>query len=329
MRKNTRNSIRLAPAKFRSNIDPFCSHKCRYTTDRQLLPSADGVFLQPVEITEGDRTMWLFQANILDGPNRYSPNQIFFVYLYEAPKHTFNKRLTYLPSHQINYTVGFIPGCDIYAGYGDFPLKNASYFGRETKTPKQTPEEEWERVKSIVLNKTEPAFAVVSHCRTNSHREDYFDTFKLSKRDMAKKMATHHFYFAFENAICNGYVTEKFIERARGLVVPVVLRRSDYRTLLPDDSYISADDFDTMHELADYLKYLMKNKEVYLRYFEWTKHYERKGPDHLYRALCESCTKLYDTTNKQSYTDVYQWYSWKKNCDSEFVTRLLERQLIS
>ncbi|KAI6198712.1 Glyco-tran-10-N domain-containing protein [Aphelenchoides besseyi] len=265
MRKKIRNSIQLAPAKFRSNIDPFCSHKCRYTTDRQLLPSADGVFLQPVEITE-------------DGPNRYSSNQIFFVYLYEAPKHTFNKRLTYLPPHQINYKVGFIPGCDIYAGYGDFPLKNASYFGRETKTPKQTPEEEWERVKSIVLNKTEPAFAVVSHCRTNSHREDYFDTFKLlypellnlygncytemsrSKRDMAKKMATHHFYFAFENAICNGYVTEKFIERARGLVVPVVLRRSDYRTLLPDDSYISADDFDMMHELADYLKYLMKNK---------------------------------------------------------------------
>ncbi|KAI6198659.1 Glyco-tran-10-N domain-containing protein [Aphelenchoides besseyi] len=68
-----------------------------------------------------------------------------------------------------------------------------------------------------------------------------------SKRDMAKKMATHHFYFAFENAICNGYVTEKFIERARGLVVPVVLRRSDYRTLLPDDSYISADDFEYVY----------------------------------------------------------------------------------
>ncbi|KAI6219112.1 Alpha-(1,3)-fucosyltransferase C [Aphelenchoides besseyi] len=334
MRENIKNDRRLTPAKFRSKINRFCPHKCRHTTDRQLLPSADGVFLQPVEITE-------------DGPDRYSPNQTFFIYLYEAPKHTFNKRMTYLPPHQINYTVGFIPGCDIYAGYGDFPLKNASYFGRETKKPKQTPEEEWEAVKSIVLNKTEPAFSVVSHCPTNSHREDYLDAFKLlypellnlygrcytemgrSKRDMAEKMATHHFYFAFENAICNGYVTEKFIERARGLVVPVVLRRADYRTLLPDDSYISADDFDSMDELASYLKYLMKNKQAYLRYFEWTKKYERKGPDHLYRALCEACGKLYDTTKKQSYADVYQWYSWKKNCDSKFVPRLLELQLIS
>lgn len=71
------------------------------------------------------------------------------------------------------------------------------------------------------------------------------------------------FYLAFENSICNDYITEKFW-RVKKLIVPIVLKRSLYEPFVPDDSYIAADDFLSLEKLADYLKYLSINRSAYL-----------------------------------------------------------------
>jgi hypothetical protein len=60
---------------------------------------------------------------------------------------------------------------------------------------------------------------------------------------MEKYLPSHRFYFAFENAVCDNYVTEKFF-RMKQLIVPVVLRKSDYVNIVPDHSYIAVDEFE-------------------------------------------------------------------------------------
>lgn len=77
--------------------------------------------------------------------------------------------------------------------------------------------------------------------------------------------AKHRFYLAFENTICNEYVTEKAFKRLDQLLVPIVLKGSLYKNILPENSYIAADDFDSPEDLAKYLKYLESNATAYLR----------------------------------------------------------------
>ena len=76
-----------------------------------------------------------------------------------------------------------------------------------------------------------------------------------------------YFYLAFENSICNDYVTEKFFrglqvtignldnigpkQNCQAPVVPIVLGGANYSALAPNHSFIHVDDFNryTVHQL--------------------------------------------------------------------------------
>lgn len=51
-------------------------------------------------------------------------------------------------------------------------------------------------------------------------------------------LGDYKFYLAFENFVCDDYVTEKFI-RMVYFVVPIVLRASDYVSLEPSSTVAS------------------------------------------------------------------------------------------
>ncbi|VDK35531.1 unnamed protein product [Gongylonema pulchrum] len=70
---------------------------------------------------------------------------------------------------------------------------------------------------------------------------------------------------SFENSICRDYITEKLFKRMERLLVPVVLKKSLYNDILPEGSFIAADDFKSPRELAVYLDYLENNRTAYLR----------------------------------------------------------------
>ncbi len=57
-------------------------------------------------------------------------------------------------------------------------------------------------------------------------------------------------------------------------MVPIVLgaNKEDYLDVAPPNSYINVDDFKSIEELADYLKYLDKNDTAYAAYFAWKEH---------------------------------------------------------
>ncbi|CAL4098692.1 unnamed protein product, partial [Meganyctiphanes norvegica] len=91
-------------------------------------------------------------------------------------------------------------------------------------------------------------------------RKDQSGCYEMLERD-------YKFYMAFENSICNDYITEKFFSILQYNVVPVVYGGGDYARHAPPDSYINALDFDTAKELAEYLLYLDKNDTAYAKYF--------------------------------------------------------------
>lgn len=70
---------------------------------------------------------------------------------------------------------------------------------------------------------------------------------------------------AFENSVCRDYVTEKLFKRMEQLLIPIVLKKSIYKRILPPGSFIAADDFLSPEDLAHYLLYLEKNRTEYMK----------------------------------------------------------------
>ena len=72
----------------------------------------------------------------------------------------------------------------------------------------------------------------------------------------------HYFYLAFENSVCDYYVTEKFW-RLKHLIVPVVLKRSILSGIVDDEYFIAADDFESPEALIERLQYLAETPQEY------------------------------------------------------------------
>ena len=65
--------------------------------------------------------------------------------------------------------------------------------------------------------------------------------------DGLPKARTHRFYLAFENSLCQDYITEKFfVNSAQFQMVPIVLGGGavNYLDHVPQHSYIDAADYD-------------------------------------------------------------------------------------
>lgn len=77
------------------------------------------------------------------------------------------------------------------------------------------------------------------------------------------------FHLAFENARCEGYVTEKaYYALVRGQV-PVFLGAPDVHRYMPPGSYINVDDFDSVEALAARLRELDRNSSAYEELQAW------------------------------------------------------------
>lgn len=116
----------------------------------------------------------------------------------------------------------------------------------------------------------------------------------------------YKFYLAFENSLCNDYVTEKVFLNMRYFIIPVVYGGADYTRFLPPRSYINVLDFNTTKELADHLWYLSNNPKEYMEYFWWKEYY------YIMRfSFCDLCVKMHDSiilSKAQYYTDIDSWF---------------------
>lgn len=121
----------------------------------------------------------------------------------------------------------------------------------------------------------------------------------------------YKFYLSFENSLCTDYVTEKLYNAMRQMVIPVVYSGADYARFAPPMSYIDANDFETVDELMEYLKYLDNNPKEYIKYFWWKEHYEISPDGSAAKdTFCQLCMKLHskDSHHHFVYSDIHSWW---------------------
>lgn len=101
----------------------------------------------------------------------------------------------------------------------------------------------------------------------------------------------YKFYLAFENSLCEEYVTEKFFLAYQHNMVPVAFGWANYSLYGPPGSYINALDYDSVENLAKHLLYLDQNDDEYVKYFSW-KGKHRVQSYTMNKATCTVCQKL-------------------------------------
>ncbi|XP_071814779.1 alpha-(1,3)-fucosyltransferase C-like [Apostichopus japonicus] len=85
-------------------------------------------------------------------------------------------------------------------------------------------------------------------------------------------LQTYKFYIAFENSCCSEYITEKFWQALADFeLVPIVVgtSKTDYERVAPPNSFIFADDFDSVRDLARYIRKVATNTTLYNQYHHW------------------------------------------------------------
>jgi hypothetical protein len=97
-------------------------------------------------------------------------------------------------------------------------------------------------------------------------------------------LAGYKFDLAYENAIENDYVTEKFFDPLEAGCVPVYTGAPNIENYAPGKNcYINAADFNSPKDLADYLSALNEDKKAYGAFHAW----RRQSPRAQYRKFME------------------------------------------
>ena len=280
-------------------IEPFVTNRCpvsncRVTSDRSLLKQSDFILFH-------------MRSRIDEFPNlRYSWQR--WVYLvYESPQHC---PMCHRFNGQFNLSA-------TYKSDSDFTSIYLTDVGVEWK-----PNPQFNSTKNYLKDKNKFSYILVSSCNAPSKRLDYIEELKsfvqidiygkcskeptnrcdnkeiCNQESLSRK---YKFYFAFENSVCNDYVTEKFLNTLYNHdIVPVVLGGVGHEKYAPKSAFINALDYETPEQLAKYLLYLNSNETAYNAFFSW-KRWIVPYPNNPFQGyLCEMCIQL----NLESYLGI-------------------------
>jgi alpha-1,3-fucosyltransferase len=173
----------------------------------------------------------------------------------------------------------------------------------------------------------------VSNCNVPSRRDilvqglqRYFpvDVYGRCGRFKCPRLSNHcheildkdyKFYMSFENSLCDDYVTEKFFGTMKRLIVPVVYGGADYSIFAPPHSYINANDFASVKDLAEHLMFLDRNPKEYVKYFWWKQYYRIEEPTP-YCDLCQQLHNIAERGERKHYRDIDNWWTTNR-CKSK------------
>lgn len=309
-----------------------------------------------------------------------NPRQLWLFYSMEP------QRLTFCSSHYdlhdlddwFNITATFKYDSDLRLDYKQFREWNdivydLDYINEYNKLLETHPDP-ISSIFDISMKQKRKASVVwfVSHCETNSRRENYvrelqkyieidiygncdgyFSNIKEdpcgSKKNIKcfnKIMNEYKFYLAFENSLCQDYISEKFWKLYDSNkifeinIVPIVrgARKKEYMKAINKSMfYINSDDYTNPKDLANYLNFLISNETAYLEYFEWKINIYKEINKvlnnqsnkirsnwnvstwyHLKEPFCKICSSLHNETylesNQNKKWKFSEWYSIKNNC---------------
>ncbi len=153
----------------------------------------------------------------------------------------------------------------------------------------------------------------------------------LTPQPSLKKLTeTYRFYLAFENSVCKGYITEKLWDQGlRSLVAPVVLKDSYVRPYMPNNSYLAVDQFSTVQEFAEKIKFLMENDDEYTKFvLDWRREYNGLHHDIHERpwGFCRLCRLVQEQPRKSFIIDSFQQFHITNACDhGDLVAKILQQ----
>uniref|UniRef100_A0A672T7R4 Fucosyltransferase n=1 Tax=Sinocyclocheilus grahami TaxID=75366 RepID=A0A672T7R4_SINGR len=118
------------------------------------------------------------------------------------------------------------------------------------------------------------------------------------------------FYLSFENSIHRDYVTEKLFNALALGAVPVVLgpSRENYELFIPSKAFIHVDDFPSPKELADHLKLLDQNEDLYKQYFTWREHFVSTKTLFGLEHACRICDHIRRNKHYKVVKDLNSWF---------------------
>ncbi len=100
--------------------------------------------------------------------------------------------------------------------------------------------------------------------------EEYKDSLTFSNKSFYKIIGKYKFTLAFENAICDDYITEKLWRPLEIGSVPIYRGSPSLLDWMPNNhSVIVVDDFSNPKDLAEYIKKLDADDASYLKYLDF------------------------------------------------------------
>ena len=192
----------------------------------------------------------------------------------------------------------------------------------------------------IAENKTKDAVWIVSNCKTQSKRQEYVDILRqyinVDILGACGKMVecgrgrwyhddcfdivntTYRYYLAFENVLCDEYITEKFYENFKYDTILIVRAGNpNFRPVnISKNAYVSTSDFRNAHELGKYLKALRSNTSKYAAMLEAKDAYQLKPYMEIFDSeTCEICQRLHNIHHYESvYEDINRWILTQQQC---------------
>jgi alpha-1,3-fucosyltransferase len=287
----------------------------------------------------------VFQGNNipLNYPARLNSNQAFVYLNIESPQYLHHVK-TENPFYRefFNWTMTYRRDSDIPYLYGSVipRMYNKTYYLANAEKTVNFREKvlnadlrsdiDKKNYSSIFRNKKKSCVWFASHCRTSSKRELYVSRLKTyididifgacgnTKHDCQKgdqgckdnAVKSYKFFLAFENSICEDYITEKVFSWITEDIILVVRGARFYKRYLPDDTYIDADDFKTKEDLANFLIQLGANEKKYIKYLKTKdKYIVIQEQEHIQLAYCNLCYKLNNLDMfRKSATPLDKWW---------------------
>jgi hypothetical protein len=241
-------------------IDTILPSGVEITYDRNLLSPADVVVFNvpflPVDLKDSDEI-------------EKREGQIWVGWSYESEASypwMFSEQLKELFDIRMTYHLD----SDIVLPYYDYTFLEKLYTPPVEKTKDvcmfiSSPVNESRRIE--YLTELMKYIKIDSYGQFNHNCEIINDTGYKSKLDVIKN---YKFTIAFENAISKDYVTEKFFDPLIMGSVPVYLGAPGIDTFSPgNNSFMDVRNYDFPKSLADAIKKLCKNDDLYHRYLEW------------------------------------------------------------
>ncbi|XP_064473410.1 alpha-(1,3)-fucosyltransferase C-like [Ornithodoros turicata] len=280
---------------------------CLVTYDRALLNVSDAVLFH------------CYDMDVRDMPSKRYPHQKWIFWCLEPPPMKLPRDYGPVAS-QFNWTMTYHKDSDVITRYGGFSRK---------KNPVALD------FKSAWKQKSKTAVWVASNCRAHSRREDFVKelrkyihvdvyghcgALKCARglrascyRTFGKK---YYFYLSLENSLCDEYVTEKLYYPLGLNVIPVVMGGADYAARAPPHSVINVASFRTPRHLAEYLKHVMTDYNLYKSYLEWKREFDVRVVENFDDSICPLCEKLHSPEFRtySAYDNVKKWFANKSSC---------------